>query len=80
MEFVVRAHQGKEKLSRLCAEFGISRPTGYVWLKRYREQGVAGIEEHSASVPGIRRARPPRRSSSASPSCGASGPMGERAN
>jgi len=47
VEFVVRAHQGQEKLSRLCAEFGISRPTGYVWLKRYREQGVIGIEEHS---------------------------------
>jgi transposase InsO family protein len=31
----------------LCTEFGISRPTGYVWLKRYREQGVAGIEEQS---------------------------------
>lgn len=47
VEFVVRAQQGPEKLSRLCAEFGISRPTGYVWLKRYREQGVAGIEEQS---------------------------------
>jgi transposase InsO family protein len=47
VEFVVQAQQGEEKLSRLCAEFGISRPTGYVWLKRYREQGVAGIEEHS---------------------------------
>ena len=37
VQFVVRAQQGQEKLSRLCAEFGISRPTGYVWLKRYRE-------------------------------------------
>ncbi len=47
VEFVVRAQQGQEKLSRLCVEFGISRPTGNVWLKRYREQGVTGIEEHS---------------------------------
>jgi transposase InsO family protein len=47
VEFVVRAQQGQQNLSRLCAEFGIARPTGYVWLKRYREQGVAGIEEHS---------------------------------
>jgi transposase InsO family protein len=47
VEFVIRAQQGKEKLSRLCAEFGISRPTAYVWLKRYREQGVSGIEERS---------------------------------
>ena len=47
VEFVVRAQQGQEELSRLCVEFGISRPTGYVWIKRYREQGVAGLEEHS---------------------------------
>ena len=47
VEFVVRAQQGQQNLSRLCAEFGISRPTGYVWLKRYRQQGVVGIEEHS---------------------------------
>ena len=47
VEFVVRAQQGQQNLSRLGAEFGIARPTGYVWLKRYREQGVAGIEEHS---------------------------------
>jgi len=47
VEFVVRAQQAQERLSRLCAEFGISRPTGYVWLKRYREQGVSGIEEQS---------------------------------
>lgn len=47
VEFVVRAQHGQENLSRLCAEFGISRPTGYFWLRRYREQGVAGIEERS---------------------------------
>jgi len=47
VEFVVRAQQAQERLSRLCAEFGISRPTGYVWLKLYREQGVSGIEEQS---------------------------------
>jgi transposase InsO family protein len=47
VQFVVRAQQGQEKLSRLCVEFGISRPTAYLWLKRYRDQGVAGIEERS---------------------------------
>jgi transposase len=47
VEFVVRAQQRRETLRQLCAEFGISRPTGDLWQKRYREQGVAGIEEHS---------------------------------
>src|ERR1017187_48113 len=46
VEFVVRASRG-ENLSSLCREYEISRPTGYLWLKRFGEQGVAGIEEHS---------------------------------
>ena len=37
--FVLRAVSGKENLSQLCREFEISRPTGYLWLKRYREKG-----------------------------------------
>jgi transposase InsO family protein len=46
VEFVVRASRG-ESLSRLCREYEISRPTGYLWLKRFGEHGVAGVEEHS---------------------------------
>jgi transposase InsO family protein len=52
VEFVVRA-LGGEPLSPLCREFGVSRPTGYLWLARYREGGVAAMEE---------RSRRPRRS------------------
>jgi len=37
--FVIRASSGKETMSSLCAEFGISRETGYVWLRRFREAG-----------------------------------------
>ena len=47
VEFVVRALHGSEPFSPLCREFGISRPTGYLWLKRYRAGGVAAIEERS---------------------------------
>lgn len=47
VEFVVRALRGKEPISQLCLEYGISRPTGYLWLKRYRKDGVAGIVERS---------------------------------
>jgi len=46
VEFVVRASRG-ESLSSLCREYEISRPTGYLWLKRFGEHGVAGVEEHS---------------------------------
>jgi transposase InsO family protein len=33
--------------SALCAEFEISRPTGYLWLRRYQKDGVHGIAEQS---------------------------------
>jgi transposase InsO family protein len=46
VEFVVRASRG-ESLSSLCREYEISRPTGYLWVKRFGEQGVAGVEERS---------------------------------
>src|ERR1700683_3415939 len=36
LQFVVRASSGEEDLKALCQEFEISRPTGYLWLDRYR--------------------------------------------
>lgn len=36
MQFVIRATSGKERLAALCREFGISRPTGYLWRRRYQ--------------------------------------------
>ena len=38
IEFVIRAVQG-ESVLRLCQEFEISRQTGHLWLRRYRETG-----------------------------------------
>ena len=37
LEFVKRVIVGGEPISRLCEEHGISRPTGYLWLRRYQE-------------------------------------------
>jgi len=47
VNFVVTASRGEKPLSALCEEFGISRPTGYLWLFRYRQDGLAGIAERS---------------------------------
>jgi transposase InsO family protein len=47
IRFVVAAHRGDRTLSSLCMEFGISRPTGSLWLKRYRAGGVAAVAEKS---------------------------------
>ena len=46
--FVLRAEQGDESLVELCREYEISRPTGYLWLKRYRAAGnIMDLAEHS---------------------------------
>ena len=47
VRFVVAANRAGSSFSALCMEFGISRPTGYLWLDRYRTGGVAAIAERS---------------------------------
>lgn len=47
LEFVERATQPGAKLAPLCREFGISRPTGTKWVKRFKQEGYAGLEERS---------------------------------
>jgi len=37
IQFVIRATSGQERFSALCREFGISRPTGYLWRRRYEQ-------------------------------------------
>ena len=59
VRFVVEATQQTRSFKALCAAYEISRPTGYLWLERYREQGVAGIAEQSRKPH-----RSPRRTSS----------------
>src|SRR5262249_8182465 len=72
-QFVVLASRRERPLSSLCREFGISRQTGHVWLKRFQQEGMAGVKEHSRrpqnspekvaagvveAVTGLRRQRP----------------------
>jgi transposase InsO family protein len=48
VKFVVRAVSGKERMAALCREFGISRPTGYRWRRRFAEaQSITGVVERS---------------------------------
>ena len=48
VEFVLRAKEGEEAIAELCREYGISRPTGYLWLNRYQQMGsVTGLAERS---------------------------------
>ena len=57
LRFVEAAKNGEESFSSLCREYGISRPTGYLWLKRFEVQGARGMSEASR-----RPLRTPRRS------------------
>lgn len=41
--FVLRALSGETPIAELCREFGVSRKTGYKWLKRFKEKGVSGL-------------------------------------
>ena len=48
IEFVLRAQEGEESIAELCRDYGISRPTGYLWLNRYHAVGsVNGLAEGS---------------------------------
>lgn len=48
MQFVIRAVSGQERMTALCREFGISRPTGYLWRRRYQQGGsLRALAEHS---------------------------------
>jgi transposase InsO family protein len=48
VEFVIRAQRGDESKAKLCREYGISRPTGYRWLRRYTEGGsISALADRS---------------------------------
>ena len=48
IKFVILAKQGKKSISALCREYEISRPTGYLWLRRCEEVGsIHGLGERS---------------------------------
>ena len=44
IKFIARALDG-ERMTDLCKEFGISTKTGYKYLKRYKTEGISGLEE-----------------------------------
>jgi transposase len=69
LRFVARLMEG-QAMSTLCAEFGISRKTGYKIYERYKHWGLRGLTDRSrrpscdawASACGVRRsARSTRR-------------------
>lgn len=46
-EFVMFAQADEANVSALCARYGISRKTGYKWLRRFAADGEAGLQDRS---------------------------------
>jgi len=45
--FVIEAELSDLSHAELCRRHHISRPTGYKWIRRYREKGLQGLEDRS---------------------------------
>ncbi len=45
LRFVFEYERDEESMMALCERFEISRETGYVWLRRYRQHGPEGLLE-----------------------------------
>ena len=48
LEFVRLAEAGGVSISELCRRFSVSRETGHLWLKRYRQSGEAALVDRSS--------------------------------
>ena len=44
-KFALKAFKSNDNFTELCRKFGISTKTGYKWLKRFEEKGIAGLED-----------------------------------
>jgi transposase InsO family protein len=45
MRLVIEVDRAEYTMTELCRIYGVSRETGYVWLRRYREHGVEGLRD-----------------------------------
>ena len=50
LRFVFEYEMGERSMTELCQRYAIARETGYVWLRRYRQAGVAGLVERSRAA------------------------------
>ena len=60
LSFLIEAGKSAETISDLCRRYGVSRKTGYKWLKRYKQCGTVAALKDQARRP----RRSPRRTSS----------------
>ena len=46
-EFVMLARRAETNVAELCRRLGISRKTGYKWLRRHAQAGAEGLSDGS---------------------------------
>jgi transposase InsO family protein len=51
---------GQWSMVELCERYGITRPTGYKWVSRYRDEGEAGLVERARAPYGCPHRTPAR--------------------
>jgi len=56
LQFLSSYQKEEMSLSDLCREFGVSRPTGYRWINRYKEAGPEGLLDLSSRPHGCSHA------------------------
>lgn len=47
LRFVLEADASDDSHAELCRRFNISRPTGYKWIERYKQEGIVGLHDRS---------------------------------
>src|ERR1700761_184241 len=58
LQFLSSYQKEEMSVSELCREFGVSRPTGYRWINRYKESGPEGLLNLSSRPHGCSHATP----------------------
>jgi transposase-like protein len=60
LQFLSGYQKEEMSVSDLCREFGVSRPTGYRWINRYKEVGPEGLLDLSSKPHSCSHATPER--------------------
>lgn len=47
VKFIAAYLEYEARFTDLCRDFGVSRKTGYKWVRRYEANGAAALEDHS---------------------------------
>jgi transposase InsO family protein len=52
VRFIFEYERDEQTMTALCSTFGVSRECGYTWLRRYRQNGLAGLAEMDRAAHG----------------------------